>query len=267
MQQEYLGVAGEYRTRGWIDSIRVSTRPDELSSDRLAFLTDRGVETVEIGVQSLSDRVLDETRRGNTARQSCEAIREAKRMGMEVGAQVMVGLPGDSGDASMETADLLCRLRPHFVRIYPLLVFRKTELADRMQRGQYRPLGLDEAVSISSRMLERFEGASIPVIRIGLQNEEGMDEPNGSILAGPYHPSFGFLARSQLFYKKVLRVLPRSLSPDASVCVRIHPRDRPLFSGYRRHNLQRIQSLLGTGRIRVVEDRTSPRGEVVCWQV
>ena len=264
LQREYLTVACNWLDRGLIDSIRVSARPDELSPERLAFLAEQGVATVEIGVQSLSNKVLESSRRGHTARVALDSIREAKRIGLEVGAQVMVGLPGDSGTGCMETARLLCRLRPHFVRIYALLVFRKTELAERMQKGRYRPLDLDRAVSLSARMLERFEKASIPVIRIGLQNEEGMEGPQGSVLAGPFHPAFGFLVRSRVFFQRVLRALPESLSPGASVCVWIHPHDRPLLSGYRRENIRRIRGLLGKGEVRVVEDGNFPRGEVAC---
>jgi histone acetyltransferase (RNA polymerase elongator complex component) len=263
-QEAYLEVCQPYLRRDQVDSVRISTRPDEVSERQLAFLANRGVRTVELGIQSLSDRVLGASRRGYTAEKAREAIERTKEMGLEVGAQLMVGLPEDSGKESLETAKALSALEPDFVRIYPLLVLRQTEVAKRMGRGEYTPLGLEEAVSLCAGMLERFEEASIPVIRIGLQEQVGMGREEGFVLAGPYHPAFGHLVRSALFYRKALASLPTGIPFSTGFCLRVHPDDRSLMMGDRGQNFAKLQGLLDPRVVRIEEDKGLPRG-VVRW--
>jgi histone acetyltransferase (RNA polymerase elongator complex component) len=261
-QDAYLEVCQPYVRRSRVDSVRISTRPDEVSEGQLAFLADRSVRTVELGIQSLSDRVLRASRRGYTAEQGRDAIRRTKEMGLEVGVQLMVGLPEDGGKGSLHTAEELITLEPDFVRIYPLLVLRQTELAERMVRGEYTPLGLEEAVTLCAGMLERFEEASIPVIRIGLQEQVGMGGDTGCVLAGPYHPAFGHLVRSSLFLREALASFPREISRSSGLCLQVHPDDRSLLVGDRRQNLRRLQNSLAPRAVRIEEDQGLPRGTV-----
>ncbi|MGW8320273.1 MAG: elongator complex protein 3 [Thermodesulfobacteriota bacterium] len=263
-QEAYLDVCRPHVRRGWVDSIRISTRPDRVSERQLAFLAERNVRTVELGVQSLSDRVLHASRRGYTGKEARDAILRVRAMGLESGAQIMVGLPEDTGSESLETVEELAGLKPDFVRIYPLLVLRQTELAQGMRKGAYTPLGLEEAVSLCVRMLERFERVSIPVIRIGLQEQEGMGREGGDVLAGPYHPAFGHLVRSALFLKKVVASLPEKIPGESTVCLRIHPHDRSLLVGDRRQNLGKIQDVLEGREVRIEEDQGMSRGAVEC---
>jgi len=263
LQEDYLEAAREFLVRGEVDSLRVSTRPDGISRERLTFLADRGVETVEIGVQSLSDRVLQASRRGYAAGQVLEAIAAVQAAGLEVGAQIMAGLPGDTGADSMATAEALCEVRPDFARIYPLLVFRDTELARWVEQGRYRPWTVEAAVSLCSRMLERFEESSIPVVRIGVHDAGRLLGPAGAVRCGPAHPAFGFLVRADLFRRRALAALgsrPRARRP---LRVSVHPHDRPLLSGYRGQNLVEITERVGAGGVTVREDPNCVRGRVV----
>jgi histone acetyltransferase (RNA polymerase elongator complex component) len=263
-QEAYLDVCRPYVRRGWVDSIRVSTRPDQVSGRQLAFLAGRGVRTVELGVQSLSDRVLRASRRGYTGEEARDAILRVRAMGLEAGAQIMVGLPNDTGTESLETVEGLVGLKPDFVRIYPVLVLRQTELADRLRTGAYTPLGLEEAVSLCARMLEKFEKASIPVIRVGLQDQGRMGREGGDVMAGPHHPAFGHLVRSALFLEKVVASLPGEIRGASTVCLRIHPHDRSLLVGDRRQNIGKIRGILEHGEVQIEEDRRVPRGTVEC---
>ncbi|MEW6442702.1 MAG: radical SAM protein [bacterium] len=261
LQEAYLRVAGEHRKRGRIDSVRISTRPDALPEARIRFLAERGVHTIELGVQSLSDTVLEASRRGHRSVDSVEAIERVRRAGLEVGAQIMLGLPGDTGRQSLETADALCALKPDFVRIYPTLVLRGTELAERTRAGRYVPLGLEAAVSLAAEVLGRFAAASIPVIRIGLHQTE--DLRGTAVAAGPCHPAFGYLVRARLYYKTMCSVLGKTQSRGGGALLfRIHPRDRSLFSGHRRSHHLRLEREFGVREIRVEEDCTLARGAV-----
>jgi histone acetyltransferase (RNA polymerase elongator complex component) len=263
-QKAYLEVCEPYVRGDWVDSIRISTRPDEVSEGQLAFLAERNVGTVELGLQSLSDRVLEASRRGYTGEEARDALQRVRAMGFEAGAQIMVGLPEDRGVESLQTVEGLIRLKPDFVRIYPLLVLRQTALAEWTRSGAYSPMALDEAVVLCSRMLEMLEEASIPVARIGLQEPMGTRQDGRDVVAGPCHPAFGHLVRSALFLKKVFASLPRTVPAASTVCLRIHPHDRSLLVGDGRQNLRKIRDRLEHAGVRVEEDPESPRGSVTC---
>ncbi|MEJ2200258.1 MAG: hypothetical protein P8X63_04485, partial [Desulfuromonadaceae bacterium] len=118
-----------------------------------------------------------------------------------------------------------------FLRIYPTVVLRHTRLAELYLRGDYVPWSLTAAVELGAEMLWHCRHHAVPVIRLGLQASAGLDRGD-VVLAGPYHPAFGQLARSQLW----LRAL-RSLARNGVAQVLVHPADLAEAVGNRRRNL------------------------------
>ena len=92
-QEELLSAAYSYIENGKVDSIRISTRPDYISKDILKFLKKYKVQTIELGVQSTNNYVLDKCKRGhdfNDVKKASKLIRKNK---FTLGHQMMVGLP------------------------------------------------------------------------------------------------------------------------------------------------------------------------------
>ena len=94
-QEKYLSIAQRFMAEKRASGIRLSTRPDEMDAETARFLKERGVRTVELGVQSLDDGVLEKSGRGHTADDAIRAARTVKDAGLELGIQLMAGLPGD----------------------------------------------------------------------------------------------------------------------------------------------------------------------------
>jgi histone acetyltransferase (RNA polymerase elongator complex component) len=184
---------------GTLSSLRLSTRPDAIDLEVVTFLQEMGVRTVELGVQSMNDEVLGLSGRGHSARDAELAVRLLQGAGLEVGVQLMPGLPGDTPERSLASLQSVLALKPSFLRIYPTLVIAGTELAAQYLSGSYQPQTLPQAVSLCKRMLRASRRAGVPVIRLGLQPTAELDSP-GVILAGPYHPAFGQLVESELCY-------------------------------------------------------------------
>lgn len=254
LQESLLGPLQPLMATGELASIRISTRPDAVDSLTVAFLRRMGVGTVELGIQSLDDAVLARSGRGHTARVAEDACRLLAASGFRVGAQLMPGLPGDSPETALVTLRRTLELRPDFIRIYPALVVAGTGLERLYLDGAYAPLDLDAAVTLCKVMLLETLRASVPVIRIGLHGS-GELQAQGSVIAGPCHPSFRQLVESALCYD-LMASLAVSLPPALPVTIHAAPTRLSDVAGQRRANLLRFRIELGH---EVAAIKTDPR--------
>lgn len=238
-QEELLGAVQPWLERKQVHSIRLSTRPDYIDTRVTDLLCRYRVGVVELGLQSMDDSVLKGCRRGHLARHGRQAIPLLRRAGLQVGVQLMVGLPGDSRRSLRATVDAVIALAPDFVRIYPLLVLAGSELAYQYEQGRYRPLSLDYAVLLASWMKKRFDAAGISVVRMGLQAGPELEE---ALVAGPYHPAFGELVQSRIMLQKARKLLSAA-DRDKKYLLRISNRDQSIFRGFRSANLRRLAQL------------------------
>lgn len=201
-QERLLRVVAPYVENGQIQSVSLSTRPDYIDERRVALLKRYHVGNVELGVQSLDDEVLAASRRGYTAAQVLAAAATIQEAGLEVGMQMMIGLPRDTKERALRTAEQIVATGATNTRIYPTLVVKDTALETLWQRGEYRPLTLEEAVDWTKALIPLFERGGVKVLRVGLHPTEGF--LNGSdYLAGPFHVSFRELVESALMRERL----------------------------------------------------------------
>ena len=66
LQEHLLRVAYRYVKNKSVDGIRISTRPDYIDKEKLKMLKKYGVKTIELGVQSTNDYILNRCKRGHT---------------------------------------------------------------------------------------------------------------------------------------------------------------------------------------------------------
>lgn len=198
--------AAHWVGRGVFSGIRFSTRPDALSGEICELLAQYPVSTVELGVQSLNDEVLIQSRRGYTSETVYHAASRVRQAGWNLGLQLMVGLPGDSRQAFSETVLRAVEMKPDLVRIYPTLVVAGTELALWYRKGTYVPLTLNESLGRCASAFDLLHGAGISVARMGLHPDPQL-LVDGTVLAGPRHPSFGYLVRVRWWRERVDHVL------------------------------------------------------------
>jgi histone acetyltransferase (RNA polymerase elongator complex component) len=253
LQAQLLTWAGKYIGPGQVTAIRLSTRPDAVSSQVVEWLLDQGVGTIELGIQSLNDDVLKMNNRGHTRDQSLAAILLLKKYPLALGVQLMVGLPGDSKKDFLQTVTELIPLKPTLVRIYPTLVFAGTILGKWMSEGRYHPLGLEDAVSICAQALELFESAGIEVIRLGLQDHPEMNRENG-LLAGPFHPAFGFLVRARSLVNRLGRDLARQETAKHPTGLAVSPKEAGYLLGHEKNNLNHLIRNSGLAGLSVQSD-------------
>lgn len=259
MQKAYLEAVLPFIDSGMIDTIRLSTRPDAVTENILALLKHYRVRTVELGVQSMSDRVLALSSRGHTAADTVKAVTLLRDHGFDIGLQLMPGLPGDTAGTFMDTVAKVIALKPLFVRIYPALVIRGTPLEGLYRRGSYQPLSLEDAVELCREAFEQFERSGIDVIRTGLQPTDAL-AAGDAIVAGPYHPAFGQLVASSCLLAKIrtaLRTAPRHAGP---VIIRVHDGELSTAIGQKRENVRSLAREFGLRNIRILPDPGISRG-------
>lgn len=201
IQQQYLAIAQRYHSLHKIHGIRLSTRPDYIDDETLSLLKEYGVTTVELGAQSLHDDVLQLSGRGHTVQDTIDASKCIKKYGFNLIIQLMPGLPGDSYEKSVETARTTVLLKPDGVRIYPTVVIKDTQLETLYREGKFVPLSLNEAIELCADVYDIFINNNIPVIRMGLHPFD--KAVADTIIAGPYHPSFGYLVKSRYCRNKL----------------------------------------------------------------
>jgi histone acetyltransferase (RNA polymerase elongator complex component) len=261
-----LSTAARFVAEKRIDGIRFSTRPDTIDPERLELISEFPVRTMEIGAQSMDDRVLDLSRRGHTAADTVRAAGLVRGAGYELGLQIMVGLPGDDEDISMETARRVAALAPDFVRIYPTVVVAGSLLAGWYRDGTYRPWSLDRAVAHTANLAGFFKENGIRVIRMGLQATEDL-QPGDSILAGPWHPAFGHLVYARMFLEKAEALLAARAAEMGSrglseVVLRVHPRAESRLRGEKNGNIRALRERFGLETLTIQRDAGLPEDEL-----
>jgi histone acetyltransferase (RNA polymerase elongator complex component) len=261
-QKSYLEEVQPFLQTGQIQTIRISTRPDSIEPVILSLLQAYHVTIVELGAQSMDDRVLALSGRGHTAVDTERAAILLKERGFIVGLQLMPGLPGDSADIFRETVDKVIRLKPDLVRLYPALVIKDTPMEELYRAGRYQPLSLEAAVEMCRGAFLAFKGAGIRVSRMGLQPTEELGKP-GTILAGPFHPAFGQLVESSVLLDGMRDALRNRKEKAATAVLRVDPRDISTAIGQRRINIETLKKEFDLREIHIVAGNgNSRRGEV-----
>ena len=255
IQRSLLSIPVKYKNEGRINGIRLSTRPDYIDQEILDLLKEYKVDTIELGVQSLNDEVLNKSGRGHNSKQVYIASNLIKGYNFNLGLQMMVGLVGDNRDKAIYTAKEFVKLNPYCVRIYPTLVIRDTYLEKMYKNNTYKPLSLEEAVNITTDLLMIFEYYDIDVIRVGLQPTDNITLGK-DVIAGPFHPSFRQLVESNI-YKIILNdymnTLYKGLVIGKTMTIEANGKTISNIAGQKSHNIKYLINRYRLKNIRIYE--------------
>lgn len=265
MIKELLNSVGPYLKKDIFHSVRISTRPDEIDIERLELIKGLGVSTVELGVQSMNDHVLNLSNRGHSVIDIVEAVKLLKHYGFKVGIQLMPGLPGDTEDRFRQSIKEVLELQPDMVRLYPAIVISGTGLARLYADGKYQPLSLDAAVRMCRESCISLENKGIPVIRLGLMSSPDLLE-EGQIVAGPWHKAFGFLVRSSIHHEAIEPCLPPK-GNAVRLGIRAPEREIPLIRGYKNDGIRLLEEKTGAVIDYVKPDNSIAQGMIEVEEV
>ncbi|NOX61443.1 MAG: tRNA uridine(34) 5-carboxymethylaminomethyl modification radical SAM/GNAT enzyme Elp3 [Chloroflexi bacterium] len=132
----------------------IETRPDAVSPREVAHLRRLGVTKVQLGLQSLDDRILTLNKRGHTVEEMRRAVRLLRGAGFKIVLHWMANLYGDTLESDYEDFQRLWSdpaIRPDELKIYPTSLLKETELYDYYLRGLYKPYSEEDLVALIAR--------------------------------------------------------------------------------------------------------------------
>ena len=139
--------------------LAIATRADCIDAekaDMLASLSERTYLTVELGLQSIHDRTALLCNRCHTYEDFLNGFRLLKERGINVCVHIINGLPGESREMMLETAETVGELGIHAIKIHLLHILKGTVLAEMYERGEFKAMEQTEYVSLVCDQIERL---------------------------------------------------------------------------------------------------------------
>lgn len=253
---ELLECVQPWIIKGKIDGLRFSTRPDTISADSLKIIRPYEICAVELGVQSMNDRVLEKACRGHTAQDTIDAVRLLKKEDLKIGVQVMAGLPGDTDYDLLESTKRLANLNPDFARIYPLMVLKGSLVGQWFKNREYQPLTIEQSIDLVKQMYKIFQEHGVNVIRMGLQASDVMEDES-MVVAGPWHPAFGHLVFSSIIFDLAILGIDDFLKRHATgqINIKVHPETESRLRGDKNKNIGLLEERYPDINISIVPDK------------
>lgn len=219
-QIEYLEVANSYVKKGLVDAIRISTRPDYIDGKILDVMKKYNVKTIELGVQSMDDKILALSKRGHTALDVVNASKLIRDYDIELGHQIMIGLPGSILKSEVYTIKECIKLKPQQLRIYPVYVIADSELYSMYENSEYKPLSINEAVMRCKAVIYECQKTDISIIRLGLQSTDEITAKNND-LRGPVSDNLAEYVMSALVRDKIEREIKNRQIDDSKLIINV----------------------------------------------
>ncbi len=147
-----------------VAALVVSTRPDCVDDNVLGLLSRLKKERdvwLELGLQSANDATLKLINRGHTVEDFKTAVERASRHGIDVCAHVIIGLPGEGKEDALDTMELLGGLKVWGVKFHQLQVIKGTGIEDMYNKGEFKPLTLEEYAAAVVECLERLPAHTV----------------------------------------------------------------------------------------------------------
>lgn len=235
--------AGEGRRGidGKFEGFRISTRPDFIDIEALSFLKANAVKTIEIGVESFDDGVLQKAGRGYSAASAAYSCGLVKKSGFKFSLHLMCGLEGQSREVFLRDCASLAAAGPDYARIHPLCVMSGSRLGEIYKAGGFVPRPDSELIEETAYAMAFFELNGIKVIRAGiLENDKFRKE----VLAGPAFPNLREIAES-LIHSTVFDFIRTKFERPSKILVETGgEKILNYLVGYKKENIKKNNDLL-----------------------
>lgn len=131
--------------------ISIETRPDWVNEDEIKLWRELGVTKVQLGVQAFDEAILKKIKRGHGLKEVAEATRLCRDAGLKICYHYMPNLPGSSPEKDVEMARMMfedSRFGPDYLKVYPAMTIKGTEMYEMWKQGEYVPYGEAELIGV-----------------------------------------------------------------------------------------------------------------------
>ncbi len=134
-----------------------------MSLQDLRRIRSAGLNRLHVGLESGSREVLEQVKKGVSPQQQVRGCQDAKEAGFDLCVYVMPGLGGKAFSSShaRETANVIRKISPDFVRLRSTAVIPGTPLHEMTERGDFLPLGEIPMVAEIRQLLEDLEAVDL----------------------------------------------------------------------------------------------------------
>lgn len=142
-----------------IVGLALGTRPDCFPNETIDYLqelSNRTFLSVELGLQTSNNRTLTAINRGHSAEACYEIFERLAPMGIENVVHVVLGLPNETKDDMLATADKIAALPVHGIKIHQLMIIDKTVMAQQYRAGNVPVFELESYAKILAEFIERL---------------------------------------------------------------------------------------------------------------
>ena len=133
----------------------IETRPDWINENEIVKFRKLGATKIQIGIQSLNDKVMELNKRGHGKAETEEAIRLLRMGGFKIHAHWMPNLYGSTPELDIRDFKRLWgkSIRPDELKIYPTSIIENTGLLDLYKEGKYKPYTYEELLHVMVSIL------------------------------------------------------------------------------------------------------------------
>ena len=179
--------------------ISIGTRPDTVDGEKLALISSykKNYDVwIEYGLQSIHDRTLKAINRRHSASDFQDALRRAKSFGIQVSAHVILGLPGETHEDMLETADALDEWGIDGIKIHCLHILKGSPYEKLYNEGKIPLIGQDEYAGLVCDFLERLSD------RIIIQRLTGQGSRENHIAPGWALDKLGTIGKIEEIFER-----------------------------------------------------------------
>ena len=166
-------------------AMNVATRADCLPDDVVGYLSELGDRvdlTVELGLQTVHDDIATLINRGHSYAEFLEGYEKLRRANpkIRICVHLIFGLPNETDEMMMKSAEIVGKLRPDMVKIHLLHVIVGTRLAKWYESGEYYPLERERYIRLVATALQYFHKDTVIARLTGDGMAEDLISPDWS---------------------------------------------------------------------------------------
>lgn len=155
--------------------LSIGTRSDSITDETLEYLAELNRDKeiwIEFGIQSVYDETLDKINRGHDSKSVKEWILKSKKVGLNVCAHLIFGLPDETKEMMLETSKQAYSWGIDSIKYHPLYVVKRTALANDFNRGKFKPIDEQDYLDVLVKAIQmKPKNISVQRVTAGIDDD------------------------------------------------------------------------------------------------